>query len=119
MDKYHRRNVLRRRQEEGALEADLQDLYNDDRSSSGNESGSIEVNADAVEGRLYELRNGHEVSPLEESPVEDEEEEAPRADADWQQNINDICAVVISRLERLHTRVAVLESRRQVIGLIR
>jgi hypothetical protein len=86
--RYHRRNLLRRRQEEGGLEAELRHLYNDDDDGNGNENEpAVDVGAEAQS----------ETTTIEESQ--------------WQQNINDICAVVISRLERLHTRVAVLESK--------
>ena len=90
--RYHRRNLLRRRQE-GGLESDLRNLYNDS-SRNENESDSSES-----EPTISEATNDNTRASL------------PRVDADWQQSINDICAVVINRLDRLHTRVAILESK--------
>ena len=90
--RYHRRNLLRRRQEVG-LESDLRNLYNDN-SRNENESDS-----------------GESEPTISEATNDDTRASLPRVDADWQQSINDICAVVINRLDRLHTRVAILESK--------
>ena len=91
--RYHRRNLrIRRRQEEG-LETDLRNLYND---SSRNEN---------------ESDSGESEPTISEATNDDTRASLPRVDADWQQSINDICAVVINRLDRLHTRVAILESK--------
>lgn len=97
--RYHRRNLLRRRQEDGGLEADLRTLYNDDSNRNENESDSTEA----------------EVEPTVSEATNEAGASLPRVDDwqtdNWQENINEICAVVINRLERLHTRVAILESK--------
>jgi len=66
--------------------------------------------------RQQEVGSGLSDSTLLERTIAESDSDTdatslPPVDTDWKQSINDICAVVINRLERLHTRVAVLESR--------